>query len=131
VILEPGIYLNAEQCAVLARLLGDGVRRARARGEMVGLDALAIVDELAAVGRAYRVASAIGSSEVPTRATDLDDEDDLSVQEVAHRLDVSDRWVRQLITDGRLSGRKHRGAWSVPTVEVERLAARRAPVEAA
>jgi excisionase family DNA binding protein len=131
VILEPGVYLNAEQCAVLARLLGEGVRRARARGDLVSTDTLAVVGEVEAVARAWRVASAVGNSEVPTRDVEEADEDDLSVQEVAHRLDVSDRWVRQLIADGRLSGRKHRGAWSVPTVEVERLAARRAAVEAA
>lgn len=121
-IVRSAVILDPAQCAALARLAGEGVRRARARGEIVGVDALAVVDELATVGRAFRVASAAGNTELPQVVEPVDPVDDVCVKQAAPMLGVTDRRVRQLIVSGRLSARKSGGHWYVSTVDVERLA---------
>jgi len=126
VIVGPGVFLSADDAAALARLLGHGVRRARAGGEVVGREVLALVDELTTVGRAHRATSAVGSTEVPLIDQDDDHADTVTVQEAAARIGVTDRRVRQLINAGRLSGVKHGGSWYVPLVEVDRIGRTRA-----
>ncbi|MGI8515381.1 MAG: helix-turn-helix domain-containing protein [Acidimicrobiia bacterium] len=47
-------------------------------------------------------------------------DDWLSVKEAADRLRRSERWVRRLLEDGRLSGRKVNGRWLVDAESLEK-----------
>ena len=125
-MIARGVLLDPAECALVAGVLADGVHRRRARGEAIGVELLAVLEEVEVLARAFRAASAPGNAELPQPDESDVDHDDVTTSEAAAVLGVSDRRVRQLITDDRLSGRKIRGAWFVPTAEVEKYAARRA-----
>ena len=126
IVRSGALVLTAEQCAVLAGVLGDGVRVRQARGERIGTEVHELLGEVETLARAWRATAASGSAAVPEH--DIPDlaADDLSTQEAADRLGVKPRRVRQMIETGRLSGRKHGGSYAIPSAEVELYAARRA-----
>lgn len=125
-IVRGAILLDPAQAAVVAALLGDGVRVRQARGERIGTEVHELLGEVETLARAWRATAASGSAAVPEH--DIPDlaADDLSTQEAADRLGVKPRRVRQMIETGRLSGRKHGGSYAIPSAEVELYAARRA-----
>ena len=126
IVRSGALVLTAEQCAVLAGVLGYGVRVRQARGERIGTEVHELLGEVETLARAWRATAASGSAAVPEH--DIPDlaADDLSTQEAADRLGVKPRRVRQMIETGRLSGRKHGGSYAIPSAEVELYAARRA-----
>lgn len=124
-IVRGAVLLDGAAAAVVSGVLVDGVHRRRARGEVVGVELLELVEEVTLVARAWRNTSAPGTAELPIRDDPEDVVDPLTTQQAADRLGVSDRWVRKLIADGRLSGSQPHGAWLIPAAEVERLASTR------
>lgn len=119
-----GIILDGPGCALVAQVIAEGVHRRRARGEVIGVDLLAQLEEVETVARAWRAASASGNPELPQHDESDVTAEYVSTQDAAVILGVSPRRVRQLIADGRLSGRKQHGAWIVSAAEVEQLARR-------
>ena len=121
-VVRLAVVLAPDECALLARHLGPAVRRARERGEHVDPALLALVEQVAVVGRAWRAAtSENGSSEVPSVDFAEECEDDvLTVAEAAAKLEVSERRVCQLLATNKLSGRKARGVWKVDADGVRR-----------
>jgi hypothetical protein len=75
-------------------------------------DALRAMDEAAAQ---WRATSARGTAEVlPAEVLPHSDgePDEIGTREAANMLRVSERWTRQLATDGHLPGHKRQGRWS-------------------
>ena len=125
-MIARGVLLDPAECALVAGVLADGVHRRRARGEAIGVELLAVLEEVEVLARAWRATAAPGTAAVPEHDDSDPGPDDVGTQEAADRLGLKPRRVRQLIETGRLSGHKIRGAWFVPTAEVEKYAARRA-----
>ncbi len=123
-VVRLAVVLAADECAVLARYLGPAVRRARERGERVDPALLALVEQVAVVGRTWRVAtSESGSAELPSIDLEVENEDDvltLTVAEAAAQLEVSERRVTQLLATKKLQGRKAGGTWKVDANAVRR-----------
>src|SRR5690606_38572627 len=121
VIVRTGVVLDAGERGVIAAPLGDGVRRSRARGEVVGTGVLALVEDVTPAAWVIRVTSAPGSRSVAEQDVAADVCESLGTAEAVARIGCSAWRVRQLIDEGRLSGRKRGGAWFVPVSEVERF----------
>lgn len=121
-MIVTGVVLTASDAALLLPVLSDGVQRRRVRGDAIGVDVLALVDEVAALARAWRAAEAAEPAELPQRDDSDIQSDDVTTQEAGTLLGVTDRRVRQLIASGRLSAQRTGGAWHVQTSEVERYA---------
>jgi excisionase family DNA binding protein len=120
---------DARESSLLGRLCADALRRAYARGERVDGETVVLVEELSAVGRAWRASlppiSERGSAMVPQLDAVVDIADTgLTTKEAALRLGVTPRRIVQLVSAGALTGTKDGAkAWKLSRESVERLAA--------
>jgi hypothetical protein len=127
-----GLALEPRDCARLAPLLADAVRRAQARGDAIDGDLLATVEQMTAIRRAHLAATSDGSSDaLPLSGYGDEIADAVTVRNAAQELEVSERRVVQLISDGALRGRKVAGTWEVHGGDVERRRAARSRVRSA
>ena len=68
IVRSGALVLTAEQCAVLAGVLGDGVRVRQARGERIGTEVHELLGEVETLARAWRATAASGSAAESTRS---------------------------------------------------------------